>query len=580
MIKRDFEEFLFEQRAQSIRGHKNVNLLSEVGVTFSTVIVLWSLFNHVHLLLWALFSVLISALSWLSRSSFQPESSTGDQKRWLLRAATMSFFVAFAWGLVPILFFTTESTNYLIFIVCVYAGYVAGALSVNFSYLPCFLAFCLGISLPFGARMFYQSEAQYTVIGLQVVFFVLMLTYVCANIQKLFVRSARSNYEIEMLNQQLAAEKEAVEQAVAAKDRFLAAASHDLRQPLNAISLFVDALRPLQSGSAGREIVDKIRLSLKGLNGMLHSLLDISRLDASEVEFAPRHICLNSLIEQLVEEYQPKTQVTIQNQLSQDLVVFNDPTLLYRVIRNVLDNAVKYTPSGLITLTADQTDQITRLSVKDTGSGIPQHSLKKVFDEFEQLQNPNRNREKGLGLGLAIVKRLCRIGEIDLELQSVAGEGTEVIFRIASGVRDEVTSIPAESSWKLAGQLLVVIDDERDILEAMQRIIANWGCNCVAADSLEEAMAKLAEQSQVPDIIISDLRLKDGKEGTDAIETLREEYNREIPALLITGDTAPDRISKVRASGLSVMYKPVDSTELRQKVEAELSQAAEQSSGN
>jgi CheY-like chemotaxis protein/two-component sensor histidine kinase len=368
---------------------------------------------------------------------------------------------------------------------------------------------------------------------------------------------------------ELAREKEAVEQAVAAKDRFLASASHDLRQPLNAISLFAVALRPLQTKPLGNEIVDKILLSLKGLNGMLHSLLDISRLDANVVENQPKHIALQTLVNQLCDEYQEKApHLTISCHIEQQITVFVDPTILYRVVRNLIDNAVKYTTRGEVKIDANLVgDDIVELVISDSGIGIPEDKITTVFDEFEQLNNPERNREKGLGLGLAIVRRLCSIAEIEIELRSTLGQGTVVTIKLETVQQGESVKADSPVSVELGGKLALVIDDEHDILFGMQELLTGWGCDVIVSDSLDEAIDKLSQHGSVPDFIISDLRLRAGEQGDDAIDAIREEFNVDIPAIVVTGDTAPNQVAALKESGLAVLYKPIDPSDLKEQLD-------------
>lgn len=566
-MQKDFDLYLAEERAKNTAEHSTVSFLSELGQAVLTIGLIWQIFPSSQLLLWLLASAVISLVAFHFHNTMTPSNPAFSPQRWQRVVIGSSFFVGFVWGMVPVLFFAPGNITYLAFILALYCGYVSGALAVTFTHQPSFVSFTLGITIPFAGRMFYEADTLYSTIGALSIFYVAMLIYVSKNMNTLFIQSTKSQFNNEQLLIDLAHEKEAVEQAVASKDRFLASASHDLRQPLNAISLFVDALEPVQTQAIGQEILIKIRSALKGLNGMLHSLLDISRLDANAVDNTPKHISLSSLVEQLCEEYAAKSQhITINNQIPSGTIVFVDPTLLYRVVRNILDNAIKYTNKGEVTISVDScADKIT-LRIEDTGIGIPTEKLSSVFDEFEQLNNPERNREKGLGLGLAIVKRLCNIAKMDITLKSEYGHGTVVDVSIRRGLDANVEGQVIFEGADLSGYLLVVIDDERSILDGMQLVLSSWGCDVVVGESLDEVSVQLQQQSKVPDLIISDLRLRDLVRGTDVIESLREEYNSDIPALLVTGDTAPQNIAEVRSSGLSVLYKPVDIVELHKLV--------------
>ncbi|MBL4672168.1 MAG: hybrid sensor histidine kinase/response regulator, partial [Arenicella sp.] len=518
-------------------------------------------------------SMFIFLLSVWCRKALLPSKPFYSIKRWNFFAAISSFQVGLIWGMVPVLFFAQDNIIYLAFIIALYTGYVSGGLAVSFTYHRNFIIFSAGLTIPFAARMLYQGGSPYTAIGGLAIFYCLSLIYVSKNSSDLFLASTKIQYENTEVLAELAREKEAVEQAVAAKDRFLASASHDLRQPLNAISLFAVALQPLQTEKLGNEIVDKILLSLKGLNGMLHSLLDISRLDADVVENQPKHMSLQTLVNQLCDEYQEKApHLIISSHIEQQITIFVDPTILYRVVRNLIDNAVKYTTQGEIKIIAKVIDDdIVELSISDTGIGIPEDKIATVFNEFEQLNNPERNREKGLGLGLAIVRRLCAIAAIKIELNSTLGQGTVVTIQLATAQHEETVKSASPVSVELSGKLALVIDDEHDILFGMQKLLSGWGCQVIVSDSLQQAIDKLGQYGSAPDFIVSDLRLRAGEQGDDAIEAIREEFNLDIPAIVVTGDTAPQRVAALKESGLAVLYKPIDPSDLKEQLDLLLS---------
>jgi len=564
-MKNDFDIFLGRERAKHSSKHSLTSLIAEVLVACFTVTVIWRMFPHGPLLAWLAATIIVSAFSFWTQKILTPEKPYYTPTRWRWTITSISTLTGFAWGMLPVLFFAEDNITYLVLIVALYTGYISGAQAVTFTFQPSFIGFTLGITIPFAGRMFYQGGELYNAIGGLSIFYIVMLIYVSKNTNKLFLESARAEYEHTLLVKDLAREKVATEKAMAAKDRFLASASHDLRQPLNAISLFVDALRPLQTKELGNEIVDKIRQSLKGLNGMLHSLLDISRLDADVVENLPRHISLNTLVSQLCDEYRGKApHLDINCHIEQETIVLADPTILYRIVRNLIDNAVKYTPQGQINIHAQALGQYRlHLSVQDTGVGIPADKITTIFDEFEQLNNPERNREKGLGLGLAIVKRLCKIAGINIKVESTVGEGTIATLKLSTGSRHASLHEPMISNIDLNGKLALVVDDEPDILIGMRHLLSGWGCKVITCESLAQALEELSDQPRRPDFIISDLRLRGNEQGTDVIDAIRHEYNKDIPAVIVTGDTAPDRVANMQDSGLTVIYKPMEPDELK-----------------
>jgi CheY-like chemotaxis protein len=236
------------------------------------------------------------------------------------------------------------------------------------------------------------------------------------------------------------------------------------------------------------------------------------------------------------------------------------------VIRNVLDNAVKYTEQGQVIIECEQKANSCELFIRDSGIGIPQSQIDLVFDEFHQLDNPERDRAKGLGLGLAIVKRLCDLSSIGLQLKSQPGKGSTVTLTLAAGIEAAIMQNSNDQPIDFSDQLIVIIDDEQDIRQAMQLVLTAHHAEVIVAESLDKAMQQLGQVSMSPSIIISDFRLRGNATGVQAIDAIREEYNRDIPAIIITGDTAVEKLSEMRDVADCVLYKPVDIRELHESI--------------
>lgn len=247
-------------------------------------------------------------------------------------------------------------------------------------------------------------------------------------------------------------------------------------------------------------------------------------------------------------------------------IVVSDRLLLERILRNLIGNAIRYTESGGILLSARQRGDSVLLQVWDTGVGIPDESRDEVFDEFLQLHNAHRDRDQGLGLGLSIVKRLCLLLNHRLELRSCTGKGSVFSVRITRGSKGMLAAnaeTAAPHSWDLSGRRILVIDDERDILDAMQTLLSKWGCEVIVAESLKDAVTALNTRGVVPDLIMSDLRLRDDDTGVQAMDRLREQFGPSISGILVTGDTAAEQIKLARQSGYELLQKPVRPIRLR-----------------
>jgi CheY-like chemotaxis protein len=245
--------------------------------------------------------------------------------------------------------------------------------------------------------------------------------------------------------------------------------------------------------------------------------------------------------------------------------VHSDPALLERILRNLISNAIRYTADGVVQVACVPVEQELRIDVLDTGIGIPLEQQREIFKEFYQLDNPERDRNKGLGLGLAIVDRLSVLLEHPVEVQSTPGKGSRFSVWVPRGDPERVIAAvpPPVVSRPLAGLRVIVVDDEIAAREGMATVLEGWGCVVTLAGSEDEAAATAWASGTVPDAIIADYRLRDARTGVQAIERLQREFSRRIPALIVTGDTAAERLLEAKASGHQLVHKPVQPAMLR-----------------
>jgi PAS domain S-box-containing protein len=354
------------------------------------------------------------------------------------------------------------------------------------------------------------------------------------------------------------------ERANMAKTKFLAAAGHDLRQPVQAIYFFASVLAHKLKGHAAQSILADLQNSLEGLSLLLDSLLDVSRLDAKLV--APKEIdfSVGAVLDRVAAEFAPLARdkhIELRTVPSTALVR-SDPALLSRVVQNLVSNAVRYTQSGRVLLGCRRRGDTIRIEVWDTGIGIPPERLPEIFEEFTQLGNPERDRAKGLGLGLAIVDRLVRLLGHRIEVHSQPGRGSMFAVEVGIGHLVRAAERRRQHKHEAEDRLVVVIDDEAMVLKSLAMVLQSWGFRVVAAGSQEEAVAKLGPQP--PSFILADYRLRDGHTGTEAVAHLRDHFHDDIPSIIITGDTAPERLREAEASGLSILHKPVHPPDLRE----------------
>ena len=453
----------------------------------------------------------------------------------------------------------------LLLLSTVFAGMVAVSANSAGAHLPSFLSFSVPLTLPLAGAHVVSGRHSLVATGVLLGLFLVVNAALALRTSRHHAELIRARCNEEALLARLEREKRIAEQAVVAKSRFLAAASHDLRQPLHALGLFVEALRRRVAGAEERAIVEDVAGSTDALKELLDSLLDLSRLDAETVPFEPRDVSLDALFERLRARFAPEAleKGLVLEANARALAARTDPILLERVLGNLLSNAVRYTERGGVRLEARRVaGGACRIELADTGVGIPAAAREEVFGEYVQLDNPARDRAQGLGLGLAIVRRLCALMDVPLEMDSALGRGTRFRLDVPQG-RPARTRPPAGARPPAcAGALVLVVDDERPVLEATGRLLESRGCNALLAGSAREALRAVALAGRDPDLVLSDLRLGAGESGIEAVAAIREAVSPALPAAIVTGDTSPGRLREIRASGLEALYKPVSPAEL------------------
>ncbi len=555
---------------EQIRLIYNQGPVLVAGATLCAVIMTLFLWRHLPqstLLFW-LAAVGISTLLrvWVISVFLKADQKTRLQPIWGPFFWLGTLTAGMIWGAWPLIFYQLYSTEYLLLISTIFAGMVAVSAGSGSVYLPSFLSFSVPLILPLAIIHILSGNDSLVLTGLLLIMFLVVNFFLAAKGNRQLRELIRSQFENDQLMERLAAEKQIAERAVIAKSRFLAAASHDLRQPLHAMGLFLSALRQRESTPKKLEIIDDMGKSADALNGLFNSLLDVSRLDAEIIEFDPTHITARAMFDQLRAQFMQQTEEKgIQLYVEPELHIFySDTILLERVLRNLISNSVQYTSRGSITLRCqDHISGSKVVTLQDTGIGIPVEAADDVFSEYYQLNNPARDRRKGLGLGLAIVRRLCELMDMPLEMESVEGKGTLFRLIVPGGDPAQIPSIIQDQpAMRATGRRVMVIDDEVQVLQSTRHMLEGWGCEVMLAESARDALKMIALTDEIPELIMSDYRLGGQHKGVDAIEAIRESVEFDVPAVIITGDNSPARLKEVKATGLQLLHKPVSPEEL------------------
>jgi signal transduction histidine kinase/CheY-like chemotaxis protein len=369
------------------------------------------------------------------------------------------------------------------------------------------------------------------------------------------------------LERKVEARTRELELANLAKSRFIAAASHDLRQPLHALGLFVGQLRGYVPSTEGRQIVEHIDGAVVNMNELFDALLDISKLDAGILVPSLTEFPIDHLLKRMDATFAgaARAKGLSLRVVSSSAWVRSDIVPLERILQNLVSNAVRFAVHGGVVVGCRRRGDALRVEVWDSGPGIPKDQQRNVFSEFYQVDGPRQDRHRGLGLGLAIVDRLCRLLGHRVELTSVPGKGSRFALSIPLAAdRGEMAPLFPQSSLDLpAGKLALIIDDDAMNRESLRGLLASWGCRVATASTCEEALACFGANDRVPDIIISDYHLSNGATGYEVIRQLRDSLSPSVPAFLMSGDTAPERLREASASGFQLLHKPVPPMKLR-----------------
>ena len=534
------------------------------------ILVLWSEVNTTWLLLWGMVMMLLTSIrSIVAWYYWRDEQREESLDRWLKRFAVPALLSGFIWGIAGYSFYLPDGGIYQAFLVIFLLGIAAGSMAFLSAHLPTFYGFIMLLMFPLILRMFQEASMPHLVMGSMMVIYVLVFMVFGRNVNQVFLESILLRFDnLELVNR-LTKEKDAAEKANIAKSKFLAAASHDLRQPLHALSLLTGALAERIHYKEVKGIVDKMRAAVTALENLFNALLDISKLDSGVLQPCVEDFYLQSLFERMENDYRPEAEqkgLVFEVENCGELVIRSDTILLERILRNFVSNAIRYTKVGSVRLFVRREGEQIAISVKDTGMGIPEEKQAVIFDEYVQLDNPERDREKGLGLGLAIVSRISQLLGHELQLISKHREGSEFIVRVPRGepanIKQAGTTTLPEFGQDLTGLCVLVIDDEKAILEALKVLLIGWGCEVITADTVNDAKQQLQQRGSEPDAILSDYRLRKNVTGIEAIKTIEAMVGREIPSLLITGDMNVGP----QAEGIEeyrVLHKPVQPARLR-----------------
>nr|WP_294555243.1 ATP-binding protein [uncultured Rhodopila sp.] len=364
--------------------------------------------------------------------------------------------------------------------------------------------------------------------------------------------------------------KAEAEQANLGKTLFLAAASHDLRQPLNAARLFLGALADEVGDGRPRELVGRVETALDTVTELINAVLDISKLDTGAWAVSPASFPVAPLLTRLADEYGPEAAACglTMRVVRSSAFVHTDRALFQRAMSNLVSNAIRYTRSGHILIGCRRRQGWISVEVWDTGIGIPESMRPYIFDDFRQVATPPRSHEKGFGLGLGIVERIVRLLGLEIEVRSRDGSGSCFALRVPCGHPDHAAAepdatLPPIARRAFAGLRVACLDPDPPIREALATLLQSWGCRPVIAGGLDALLDGLAPEPGGPDLILCDIELAGHRRGAEAIQALRRIFGRTIPAIVVCKDRDAAPREEIDRLGCGLLFKPLQPARLR-----------------
>ncbi len=490
-------------------------------------------------------------------------------RRWGRYWSTGSAIGGALWGVAALVLYPPQPAYQALLIVCIF-GVVLGGLNLTAVYRPAFYGFVLPALVPLIVRVAVDGDEVHLYIALVMSVVLAFILAFGHQLNDVLTRSLAIRYENLDLIEELRAKSRVAQDARASaesanrsKSQLLAAASHDLRQPLHALGLYVAALAARAQEASIKPLVKSIQRAMAALEGQFEQLLDLSRLEAGALTPVPARVALAPLFAKIVAELSPHAEhKRLHLRMAPTrLAVRSDPALLERIVRNLVANAVRYTERGGVLVGARRVGREVAIDVVDTGVGIAEALQSRIFEEFFQVRETRSSRaHAGLGLGLAIVRRLAVLLGHEIDVASRVGRGSRFRVRApaaSSATQRKATSRPELPPLSMSGALVAVVDDDPCAVDAMSTLFETWGATVAGGEDAHDLLASLGRIERYPDLVVVDLRLANGQSGVAAVHRLRDELGIVVPALLVSGDTSPAAERDARLAGLPLLGKPV-----------------------
>lgn len=525
------------------------SVLGSIVLSFALVAAFWNSHNQNVLIAWFIAMLVESLVRLRVARNFAQSSQTVEKVHtWASWWVALAASAGVLWGTAGVVFFSPQEPSHQLVLVAVTLGVAFGSLTLYATHRPALFFFLPLALLPLIGRMVAEQDVAYYTAAIVMLAVFGFASFFGRNFGEAMFESVKNNYENEVLVSQLMTEKKVAddarrdaESATRSKTQFFAAASHDLRQPLQAIGIYVSLLKKRVQGPA-EPLVANLSSAVESLSKLVEELLEISRLDSGAIQPRVQQVLLDDMFKALEQEFTPMAASKgLELRVRRcGAAIDSDPLLLLRVLRNLLANAIKYTSKGGVLLAARPRGGVMSLEVWDTGAGIKQQELDRVFEEFYRGESgKSEGGGGGFGLGLSIVKRICGVLGHPLIVTTRPGSGT--VFRVEAQLSSQPTRRakapePTEVALRsLAGHTVVVLEDNEEILNSMTRLLRSWGADIISATSFNASLVKKLALRPKVDVILADQNLGNSTiSGVEASFRIRELVGFPVPVVMLT----------------------------------------------
>ncbi len=561
------DDRLLVEQLRLLYGNVGVSVIPAVLLALLLVYTLRNDANSHALMLWCagvIVSKLYAAID--ARKHLAIDIAPAQARKLVINLAVMHAIDGAAWGALAWVALGSTTMTGSIMVLAVLTGILGSSMSLLAPVLIAFFSFSLALIALATSWLWLSGDSAYRALSLTGLLYVISLAGQARNSNIAALAAIKLRFENLDLIKATEEARRTAEYANLAKTKFLAAASHDLRQPIHAQGLFLDVLARSGLTRHQSDVLSSAQSAWHASSDMLNTLLDFSRIEAGVVQPRPQAFDLQGLLNKVENDLAPLADAKglLYRSRETSMTVDSDARLVEMVLRNLVSNAIRYTEHGGVLVACRRRRRHVQVEVWDTGIGIAKADQHDIFREFHQLGNPERDRNKGLGLGLAIAQGLSTALGLELSLSSRHGRGS--VFKFILPLTDVHAPLDTPGSLGMLPKDLrvLVIDDDEAVCSGMVRLLESWGCQCQAANSMSEALASAT--ACVPSVIISDYRLREQQTGAQVINALRSAAGMHLPALIVTGDTAPERLREASASGYPLLHKPVKPDQLYQSL--------------